>query len=80
VEDQVLDAGDGRSLPGMLGEHRVLDTLLSVGPVPAVPTTPGVVRFSLPYGRGIVSRYLGSSLATSPLVRRSSRQPEAVLR
>lgn len=79
VEDQALDAADGRSLPGMLGEHRVLDTLLNVGPVPA-GTTPGVVRFTLPYGRGSVSRFLGSSLAASPLAGRSTRQPEAVSR
>jgi urease accessory protein len=80
VEDQVLDPAEGRTLPGMLGEHRVLDTALSVGPVPAGPAPPGAVRFTLPYGRGSVSRYLGSSLATSPLVRQSNRQLEAVSR
>jgi urease accessory protein len=79
VEDQVLDAADGRSLPGMLGEHRVLDTVLNVGPVPA-GATPGAVRFTLPYGRGSVSRYLGSSLAASPLVGQSTRQRKAVSR
>ena len=66
LEDQLLDPSGLRCYPGMLGDHRVIDSVLAVGgAVPAAP--PGAVRFGLIGGRGSVTRYLGSELAASPL-------------
>ncbi|MCW2811721.1 MAG: hypothetical protein JWP61_2179 [Friedmanniella sp.] len=80
-EDQVLDAAAGRGRPGMLGDLRVLDTIVSLRPtgeddIPA-GTVPGgrgttgdgadAVRFRLVEGVGTVERYLGRELGTSPL-------------
>jgi len=53
-------------LPGLLGSHRVVDTILSVGepPTPGPTTTP---VFELVGGVGRVERFLGVELAPSPL-------------
>jgi urease accessory protein len=67
VEDQLLHIEQGRSLPGVMGENRVLDTLLTLGELPVRETVSPAVRFLLPGGVGSVVRYLGRSLAASPL-------------
>ena len=68
LEDQRLDPSGLRSYPGMLGDHRVIDSLLAVGgSLSAAPV--GAVRFGLVGDRGSVTRYLGSELAESPLHR-----------
>jgi urease accessory protein len=68
LEDQRLDPSGLRRCPGMLGDHRVIDSLLAVGGSPSAPP-PGAVRFGLIGDRGSVTRYLGSGLAESPLNR-----------
>lgn len=67
LEDQLLDPGGLRDAPGMLGAHRVLDTVLWLGPAPPVPTV--ATTYALVDGAGTLSRWLGSSLAGSPLHR-----------
>lgn len=73
VEDTVLDPATHRRLPGMLGELRVLDTLLAVGaelPVPPVgPTGHRAARFALPEPGCWLGRALLPDLASSPLHR-----------
>ena len=65
VEEQQLRVDSDRSRPGLLGTHRVVDTVLSLGwPFPAVAT-----QFQLADGSGTVTRYLGSEVAASPLTR-----------
>jgi urease accessory protein len=66
LEDQLLDPGRDRRHPGMLGDHRVLDSMIMVG-TESVPTPPGAVGYALVDGRGRVVRYLGGGLAGSPL-------------
>lgn len=66
LEDQFLDPAGLRTHPGVLGAHRVIDTVITVGG-PAPPTPPTAVRFGLVGGRAFLIRYLGSELATSPL-------------
>lgn len=61
-EDQRLTIANGRSQPGLLGAHRVVDSVLTVGTTPAE----GGTRFLLPYGAGALGRYLGADLAGSP--------------
>lgn len=79
LEDQVLDVERGRCWPGILGDFRVLDTLITLGDPPAGDGAAGVSRFTLPDGVGVVTRYLGHSLACSPLAVRPGR-PAAALR
>jgi len=76
LEDQLLDVERGRLLPGVLGDFRVLDTVVTLGQAPAEDATDAVVRFTLPGGVGVVSRYLGHSLACSPLTARAGRLAE----
>lgn len=76
VEQQVID--ERRHLPGLLGPHRVLDTMLSLGPprreqgeaattpAPALAHTPGVLLTPLVDGTGHLARWLGSEVADSP--------------
>ena len=64
-EDTDLDPTGIRGLPGMLGGHRVVDTLLTAGQ-PAPPAPPAVA-YALLCGAGTVTRYLGDELAESPL-------------
>jgi urease accessory protein len=73
LEDQLLDASGLRRSPGMLGPHRVIDTVLRVGadglgPEDSAPPPGAAVRFDLVGGVGSVTRYLGADVATSPLV------------
>jgi len=62
-EEQQLAAGPARSRPGLLGAHRVVDTVVSIGRTfPAVAT-----QFQLVDGSGTVTRFLGSEVAASPI-------------
>ncbi|SDS05117.1 urease accessory protein [Friedmanniella luteola] len=73
VEDARLDPATHRRLPGMLGELRVLDSLLAVGadlPEPPVgPTGHRASRFSLPEPGCALGRALLPDLASSPVHR-----------
>lgn len=71
LEEQVWD-GD-RTLPGILGPHRVVDALIDLGPGPP-PIVPGMVAYGLPDDAGTVLRHLGSELAESPLHARARRR------
>lgn len=65
LEDQRLDPDRLRAAPGMLAAHRVLDTIIqlgSAGPTPTCATT-----YALVDGAGTLTRWLGTSLAESPL-------------
>ena len=58
----------------MLGAHRVIDTVVSLGPNEVDSEEPsllpgGAVRFSLVGGVGSLTRYLGADVAGSPLER-----------
>ncbi len=70
LEDLLLDPGD-RHGPGLLGGHRVVDSLLVLGARPP-DVGDGAVRFELVEPDCTLTRYLGSELAESPLVRRPS--------
>lgn len=67
LEDQRLDPDHLRDAPGMLGPCRVLDTVTWLGATP--PPVPGVTTYALEGGAGTVARWLGTSLARSPLHR-----------
>lgn len=67
LEEQDLDAGRDRTAPGLLGAHRVLDTVLQVGG--GAPLVADATTYALVDGAGSVLRWLGSSLARSPLHR-----------
>lgn|GEM_PF-263418 len=66
VED--LDLGDARSLPGILGAARVVDSVLLAGrrPPAGVPAGPSPLRLDLD-GPGAVARHLGASTHDSGL-------------
>ncbi len=66
-EDQLLDVADGRCSPGLLGDCRVLDTLIVLGAGAAPDVVPPAVRFGLVGGVGTVTRFLGTELAASPV-------------
>ena len=65
IEDQRLDSDLLRNAPGLLGQHRVLDTVLWLGTATTVPTT--ATTYTLVDGAGTLARWLGTSLADSPL-------------
>lgn len=67
LEDQTLDPERLRSAPGLLGPHRVLDTLGWFGA--AAPSSVGATTFALVDGAGTLARWLGTGLADSPLHR-----------
>lgn len=67
LEDQTLDPERLRPAPGLLGAHRVLDTLGCFGA--AAPSAAGATTFGLLDGAGTLVRWLGSGLAESPLHR-----------
>jgi urease accessory protein len=75
IEDLLLDPRD-RFGPGLLGRHRVIDSLLVLGAVPA-EIGAGAVRFELAEPDSTLTRYLGSDLAESPLARAPSRAVSA---
>ena len=67
LEDQRLDPDHLRAAPGILGPHRVLDTVTWLGTGPAAD--PGATTYALVDGAGTLARWLGGSLADSPLHR-----------
>lgn len=73
AEDQTLDPDDGRRWPGLLGDQRVVDSVLEVnglGVGDATTATKGsaaAVRFVLADQSSTLTRYLGTDLASSPL-------------
>jgi urease accessory protein len=70
VEDTVLDPASHRRLPGMLGELRVLDTVLALGMAPAGATAAvadDLTTFRLADPTCSLLRHLGCDLAGSPL-------------
>ncbi|SEQ63758.1 urease accessory protein UreD [Microlunatus flavus] len=70
VEDQRLDPDRLRTAPGLLGAHRVLDTVTWLGVVRPDPwVTTEVTTYALVDGAGTLARWLGGSLADSPLHR-----------
>jgi urease accessory protein len=76
VEDLDLDPDGHRELPGMLGSHRLLDSVLAVGgswedllPAPRPAAGDDLAAFRLAGGAGTLLRHLGHDLATSPLHR-----------
>ena len=78
VEDTLLDPAGHRRLPGMLGDLRVVDTLLALGV--AAPPAPagGLAVFRLVDPDCSLLRHLGPDLAGSPLHpvwRRAQRPP-----
>jgi urease accessory protein len=66
-EDQDLDPDRDRCAPGLLGCHRVLDTVLWLGP--GLPPPVDAISYALVGGAGTLTRWLGGSLAESPLGR-----------
>jgi len=66
VEDQVLDPTGHRTLPGMLANLRLIDTILALGR-PGPDDIGDACRFALPAPGSSVTRYLGTELAASPL-------------
>ncbi len=66
VEDQLLDPDGDRRRPGMLGDRRVLDSMIMVG-TETVAAPRGAVGYALVDGRGSIVRYLGTELAASPV-------------
>jgi urease accessory protein len=73
VEDAVLDPGGYRRLPGMLGDLRVLDPVLTVGYAltapEAGPTGARATLFALPEPGCFLGRALVAELAASPVHR-----------
>jgi urease accessory protein len=67
VEDTELDPATHRRLPGMLGELRVVDTLLALGTGAPGADAGGVTAFRLAGTRAHLLRHLGPDLAGSPL-------------
>jgi urease accessory protein len=65
VEDQRLHVGE-RQLPGLLGPHRVIDTVLAFG-VPIPEQVLNASRFQLVETGSTLVRHLGAELAPSPL-------------
>jgi urease accessory protein len=67
-EDLDLDASTTRTLPGMLSDFHVLDSILALGqPGPTAETDNSVATYSLAGEAGTLTRYLGRDLALSPL-------------
>jgi urease accessory protein len=67
VEETLLDPAGHRRLPGMLGDLRVVDTLLALGVVPPPVTARGPAVFRLVDPDCSLLRHLGPDLAGSPL-------------
>lgn len=66
-EDQDLDPDGDRRSPGLLGDRRVIDSVLRVGSQVSVGDRPAAPCFTLADGASTLTRYLGTSLAASPL-------------
>jgi urease accessory protein len=68
LESQLLDPATTRTLPGQLGDYRIVDTVIAVGvPGPQVAALSGTTQFSLFRSAGTITRHLGHSLDRSPL-------------
>lgn len=67
LEDQILDPSGIRRSPGMLGSHRVIDTVLEVGTEETGTPPSAAIQFGLVGGVGSITRYLGTDVASSPL-------------
>jgi urease accessory protein len=67
LEDQRLDPDRLRTAPGLLGAHRVLDTLMWLGFAQPDPGHSEATTYALVGGAGTLTRWLGTSLADSPL-------------
>lgn len=65
VRERLEVRGDAR-VPGVLGENRVMDSILAVGDQEPVDDVPGATRLELDRG-GTVLRYLGDAAHDSPL-------------
>lgn len=65
-EDQLLDPDGVRRLPGLLGEHRIIDSVLGIGAGPADELA-AVLSYDLVDDVGWVRRHLGAELADSPV-------------
>ena len=65
LEDQRLDPDRLRDAPGLLGPNRVLDTVVWLGTAP--PGSTAATTYALVDGAGTLARWLGTSLADSPL-------------
>jgi len=66
LEDQSLD-GLTRILPGILGDHRVIDTVIMLGQFQVPQAAPNSASFSLLGGHGTLVRHLGHQAADSPI-------------
>jgi urease accessory protein len=66
LEDQRLD-GPARTLPGILGDHRVIDTAIMLGHCEVPQAPPNSTSFRLLGGHGALVRYLGHEAADSPI-------------
>lgn len=73
VEDTDLDP-DLRRRPGLLGDHRVVDSLLAVGVDPG-PLPGTATRLTLAEPDSSLTRFLARSLAESPLTQPSLGVP-----
>ena len=72
-EDLVLDPAD-RGEPGLLGDVRVLDSLLCLGTGGSRQAAgPGAVEFALVEPGSTLTRFLGRELADSPLTHPAAR-------
>jgi urease accessory protein len=78
LEDTDLDFTKIRTLPGLLGNCRVMDTITALGPAAQqVKAAPDAVQFTLHRSAGTVTRHLGRDLSSSPLHREWIRQTQA---
>ena len=66
LEDQHFD-GTTRLLPGILGDQRVVDTVMTLGPCQVPQPPPNSASFSLLGGHGTLVRHLGCQAAESPI-------------
>lgn len=64
--EEALDADGAHPVPGVLGAHRVLDTIIRVGDRPDPVSAAGVAFMALDEPGGM-ARYLGAAAHTSPL-------------
>ena len=67
IEDQLLDAPDLRTQPGLLGDRRGIDTIMSLGRPARQVQSAHVSQFAVYAAAGTVTRFLGAGLAESPL-------------
>lgn len=66
VLEEALDVDGAHPVPGVLGTHRVVDTVVRVGDRPPASAVPGVALLELD-APGAIARYLGAAAHESPL-------------